>query len=266
MNEKVLERKKEFFWLVNGTGVRSLRELADALPTLSEEEFSHHVTAEKNDFANWIRDLFDEYRLSELLRNTKTRAEFQSALYNQFAQKELLKKKEQVSENKTEEKDDSRDVEVDVINNPQDFIKYHEKEAEQNDKTADRFDAVATKFEESIHPETPQHVEKRIEDLEERYKELHSRIAEARKLGKDPLIADFTLRPVSSKLAYARVTHQETDFLIVERIFTEAEKELAEALAFEEPDAKKEVEELVQKGQRPIAIEQTANPEAGGGV
>jgi len=38
------------FWVNNGAVLKNLIELRDALNTMSDETFAHHVSAEKNDF------------------------------------------------------------------------------------------------------------------------------------------------------------------------------------------------------------------------
>lgn len=45
----------ECFWVYNGPIVCNILELHKALiEDISDEQFFHHVTTEKNDFANWI--------------------------------------------------------------------------------------------------------------------------------------------------------------------------------------------------------------------
>jgi hypothetical protein len=61
------------FW-VNGNGaLRNLKELADSLSGMSDETFVYHVNAEKNDFANWIKEVLLDSKLAADLKKTKTR-------------------------------------------------------------------------------------------------------------------------------------------------------------------------------------------------
>ena len=53
-----LDDLSKFFYLRDGVVLRSLPQLAYHLRAMSDEEFSYHVTNEKNDFANWVRDVF----------------------------------------------------------------------------------------------------------------------------------------------------------------------------------------------------------------
>jgi hypothetical protein len=81
----------------------------------------------------------------------------------------------------------------------------------------------------------------KISNLSEKLKELKANISDARREGKDPLIADLMLRNVNAKIKMAEVTHDKRDFDEVEKILKRAESELEEALKEEEPDVRKEV-------------------------
>jgi|GEM_PF-1489233 len=255
MNETVLEDSKLFFWLKSGTGLKSIREMANALTTMGDDEWVYHVNERKNDFSNWIRDVFGERELAEFLRRCRSKAEFQSKLYNHVVREEMRRKKEaRAKQHGVEERA--------IIDEPETFASYHEKDSVRKDRIADRFDAVTHRMEDGLHPEEPAMVEQRTERITERLTELRQRITETRKAGKDPLIAELKLRAVPSKLAYARLTQQQKDFDKVEVLMEEADREIADALAFEEPDVKKEVEALVEEAQQPI----TMAPEGGEAV
>jgi len=86
----------------------------------------------------------------------------------------------------------------------------------------------------------------RISGLREKLKELKDRISNARKLGKDPLIADLVLGNAAAKIKMAEVTNEQHDFEEVSKILKRAESELEEALNQEEPDVKKEVLEKLR--------------------
>lgn len=58
----------EYFYLKSGKALKDIEELCVVLETLSEEEFLFHVNTTKNDFANWIRDIFKEEELSNTLK------------------------------------------------------------------------------------------------------------------------------------------------------------------------------------------------------
>ena len=64
---------KKYFWLANGTVVRNIYELSDALKAMDDELFIKHVTEDKNDFAKWAGEVLKNEHLAQKLSNAKSR-------------------------------------------------------------------------------------------------------------------------------------------------------------------------------------------------
>ncbi|MEM4710805.1 MAG: DUF5752 family protein, partial [Candidatus Woesearchaeota archaeon] len=64
----------------NGLIASNLRELYNILSIISDDVFYYHVNSEKNDFANWIRDILKNYGLADKIYGLKTRSEILSVL------------------------------------------------------------------------------------------------------------------------------------------------------------------------------------------
>ena len=64
------------FWTRDGRILFNLRDLRDALKTISKESFIYHVNKEKNDFSKWIEDVLLDSRLAKALKKVKTRRAF----------------------------------------------------------------------------------------------------------------------------------------------------------------------------------------------
>jgi hypothetical protein len=62
--------KDKYFWVVDGTVIRSVRELAEAIDTMDYNIFQHHVCNGRNDFATWLEDVFEEKNLGRELRES----------------------------------------------------------------------------------------------------------------------------------------------------------------------------------------------------
>ncbi len=60
------------FWVNNGPILRNLKDLRDALLTMSKETFRYHVNEEKNDFAVWVREVLKDTALANKLAKVKT--------------------------------------------------------------------------------------------------------------------------------------------------------------------------------------------------
>lgn len=74
------------FILKSGERVASLKELMEKLDSMSEEVFRAHVTENKNDFANWIKDVLEQKRLSEEVQPKKEKEELLALLKEEEAQ------------------------------------------------------------------------------------------------------------------------------------------------------------------------------------
>ena len=58
LNEEVGE--EFYFKLVDGKMLKSVPELLEALKNMDDWVYQHHVNQERNDFVNWLRDIFIE--------------------------------------------------------------------------------------------------------------------------------------------------------------------------------------------------------------
>jgi hypothetical protein len=69
------------FVLCNGEKVKSVLALADALEVLSDDVFNHHVTFDRNDFSNWVNDVFKDEDLAMSLAGVKDKKDTRIVMY-----------------------------------------------------------------------------------------------------------------------------------------------------------------------------------------
>ena len=72
------------FWTTDGKILRDLEELAEALHHMTDEIFAHHVTKDKNDFANWVEDVLLDGDCADALRRTKKTSAAQKVVVKQL--------------------------------------------------------------------------------------------------------------------------------------------------------------------------------------
>ena len=70
--------QEQAFWLCTGNYLYNLNQLVSALEGIDEGAFRYHVNEEKNDFSNWIRDVFGEKTLAKKLSTVKDKKKFLS--------------------------------------------------------------------------------------------------------------------------------------------------------------------------------------------
>ena len=63
------------FVVRDGSKLKSVQELADALEHMSEDVFRHHVGSMHNDFATWVQDIFADPDFANDLRRVQNRIE-----------------------------------------------------------------------------------------------------------------------------------------------------------------------------------------------
>jgi len=90
----------QYFILHNGQPIRSMKELLRALEYIDDATFNHHVTSYRNDFANWIRDVIGNEKLSILVQEATDRDSIASVLRNneRMASKALVKDTERLQQ------------------------------------------------------------------------------------------------------------------------------------------------------------------------
>ncbi|MBI2659453.1 hypothetical protein HYX05_05140 [Candidatus Woesearchaeota archaeon] len=64
---------EQCFWVNNGPILKNMEELANALPDMSNETFHHHVSSEKNDFSNWLKDIIGDNKLANDLLSSRSK-------------------------------------------------------------------------------------------------------------------------------------------------------------------------------------------------
>jgi len=68
------------FWLHNGYTLKNLRELRDALATMTNSQFNHHVTETRHDFSDWIRDVLNDEVLADDIQTATDRHQARAIL------------------------------------------------------------------------------------------------------------------------------------------------------------------------------------------
>lgn len=81
--------EEHHFVVADGKRLRNIIELADALETMSEAVFMHHVNETKNDFSNWVKDVFYDHSLAGDISRAKDKVSAQVVVLRRLV-KELL--------------------------------------------------------------------------------------------------------------------------------------------------------------------------------
>ncbi len=63
------------FFVFGGAVCKNLGELLEALRTMSPSQYEYHTVPRGNDFANWIRDVFEQKRLASRIAKSESQKE-----------------------------------------------------------------------------------------------------------------------------------------------------------------------------------------------
>jgi hypothetical protein len=77
--------QEKYFVLANGKPVKNVAELAAILDQLEDHVFHHHVTPDRNDFHNWIKDVFEDVELAKKVVGSKDKKHLQLVIYRHIA-------------------------------------------------------------------------------------------------------------------------------------------------------------------------------------
>lgn len=77
----------KYFIFCDGHPVKNVTQLAEKLEIIQDDVFNHHVTENRNDFVNWIKDVFEEIELAEEIAGLKHKDHVRLAIYKHVVKK-----------------------------------------------------------------------------------------------------------------------------------------------------------------------------------
>ncbi len=80
-------KPENYFILSSGGVLKDITELALALDQMNDDDFKHHVNDMRNDFSNWIKDIFQELELADELVKTKDKKDTQIIILKHIVRK-----------------------------------------------------------------------------------------------------------------------------------------------------------------------------------
>ena len=89
-NKKALKKgtsPDKYFILCNGKRLKNIKELAEVMEEIEDHVFNHHVTHDKNDFARWVHDVFEDTDLAQKLAGVKDKRHVQFIIYKHITHK-----------------------------------------------------------------------------------------------------------------------------------------------------------------------------------
>lgn len=85
MKTNEIPQQSSCFWLCSGQSLTSLQDLQKELRSMNAEVFSHHVSQDKNDFARWIEDVFQNKTLAQKIAKASSASQMAEILIQKRA-------------------------------------------------------------------------------------------------------------------------------------------------------------------------------------
>lgn len=232
MNENFVFPPEKYFYTVDKKILTNLHQLSSYLKNCSRENFNYHVNSIKNDFYNWINDIFGHNVLSEKIKNINDPLEM-SKLIDSFLDSQKENNGEENGEKIIEKEGDSKsNLEENVNEN----INNNDKNENNNDKNEQvkneegRFheftDEELEKFAKFGVKDNDSSADEKVDYLKTMFSELKNMIKDLRRSGKDLIIAELMMRIVEPKISYYQFTKKQDDYEKVLKIMTDIKREI----------------------------------------
>ncbi|MFH1174610.1 MAG: hypothetical protein V1725_05725 [archaeon] len=204
------------FMTARGEPIRSIIELRYALLVMSDDIFSKHVTAEKNDFSVWIRDVFHRNDIADAVQKQTTRQGIISILETYANQANAIK--EFGVEQQT----------------PDDLSMQAEKLKERINDIKEQSTQIKTIMGNDSYAV-------RVMRTQARFKGLREKITAARKAGHDLFVVEMQCQQIKPKFLYLEYGVHEEELGKINQLLDKLEAEIAEATAEPIFDIRKEM-------------------------
>ncbi len=195
MQKRFTTSEEKAFYVYGDGKLYSVYELVDALLNMPNETYNFHVNEHKNDFSNWLRDVFGLEKLAEEIRYL-TKEEAANMIKKWLSSLESEKQIPESSKVRGEEHNNNKTIET--------------------IKTI--VERVDTRFSDILEPTfmnftnyIPEEIKEKLDALEDSLKEIESRISEERKQGHVFFLTPYLIRFARNKIKIARASWKKED-------------------------------------------------------
>lgn len=162
MSEHKIAEPNEYFILNNGRVLKNVFELANSLSSMDDATFSYHVNSDKNDFANWIRGVFEDNGLADKVQKAGDKEEIAKVINQTFKKPEKKEKRKPIIKKLIQKKEPAKKEDSSTLA-PKEIQKFPIEKKENDKELTKKIDEIVIK-------------EKEIEKREEKIQEIEERI------------------------------------------------------------------------------------------
>ena len=116
MNIRQDVKPEHAFYCADGTVLKNLKELAGKLKTISPEVYAHHANAHRNDFHNWIKEVYGNAALARKMASAKSSLHAARTLENGLKKPKKKLKREPTA--RKESRDNKKTMAIKPVKRP----------------------------------------------------------------------------------------------------------------------------------------------------
>lgn len=144
------------------------------------------------------------------------------------------------------------------------FTPIRREMSERNERLGEKYDTIIKRFQSAKDDPLPKDLEERSERMVTRYNDLLLKISESRRKGHDMFFPAILAKQFIAKLNLAKATRSVTDFAIADLVLDQTERAIAEAIAQDPLDVKRQVLAMAGMLEDTPAAPQTTGQASGG--
>ncbi|MEM4259763.1 MAG: hypothetical protein QXG00_00845 [Candidatus Woesearchaeota archaeon] len=217
---------EKYFYLCNGDVLRSIEELYDYVSIMPDFVFYHHVSKERNDFYNWIKDVFQDIGLANQIKEIINKDDFVEFFKNKKANSQNIKQIAELMEKLNETK----------INKEERKIIKEYKENSSKKLNEDKI----------YDPKDQENKRIIINNLNNQIEISKKEISDLRKKGKDVFLCQIYFDIIKAKQKIAELSLDDRDIDLLRELNDKLKQEIEYSKKNEEINIRNEIQEKVE--------------------
>jgi len=240
-NTSLVAPPDKYFYTLDGKILTNIHQLSEYIKKCSNEHFQYHANLIKNDFYNWLADVFGILGLAKQIKNNydqkavadiidqfivESEKNQEEMKVNEKLKKDATSKQQEEQMEKVQKEPEKKETERLVEKKEETPVSQPFADEQKNGKFKEFSDEELEKFTKFGVKDTETPANEKLDYLKTELNELRSMIKDLRKAGKDMIIADLMLRVVEPKMTFYEYTKSQDDYEKIIQVLNDARREI----------------------------------------
>lgn len=228
----------KYFYTIDGKILTNIYQLSEYLKNCSTAHFIHHASPVRNDFYNWISNVFSVSELANKIEKNYDKNDI-ARIIDEFIVESKREKMSKIIETPVVERPpENKSVEEKPVENKSVENKFIEEkkdipaesiktdDAKKDDKFREFSDEELEKFTKFGIKDKDTPADEKLDYLKTELNELRNMIKELRKMGRDMILAELMLRVIDPKITFYDFTKNHDDYEKIINIMNDVRREI----------------------------------------